>query len=234
MDVNILQATYSSQDLAFAFQHPKWTVWQRDLARSGSLALPRKASTGPGGGEWRYAHVVERGILNALLHRKGSGRSVVSGLIRLLMGNDYGLKKINALDDDTRSAVFCGSSGWNADQFPEGTPHDFAQVVDFPVFYFGEDFISRDPSKPTYLIYDPTPDLFRPAEVALVGDMSISEAYDLVIEMRTKNVAPDDERFKQIIIDDADDLPIINMTSMLSRLDRRLDLRLKASVIRGS
>ena len=234
MDDNILKATFTSQDMAFAFQHPKWPVWQRDLTRAGALALPRKASPGPGGGEWRYAHVVERGILNALLHRKGTGRAVVAGLIRLLMGNEYGLKKINALEDDMRRAVFYGSSEWEDDHFPEGTPRDFAQVVDFPIFYFDDDFISRDPKTPTYLVFDPTPDLPRPAEVKLIGDMPVSEVYDISVALRTKYIAFDDERFRQIVIDDADDLPVINMTAMLSRLDQRLALRLQASTIRGA
>lgn len=231
----ILKATYSAQDCAFGLQHPNLSVFRRDLARGEGFYFPRKSSAGPGGGEYRYAHILEMAIAMAMwsTRKPPIARQIVAGLDALLRGNDYGCAKLNAMPSDERNAIFNGGSGWEEQHFQPGMPRDNTSLVDFPSVYLNEDFISRDVERPTYLIFDPTPDksMIR-TDVDIIENMSLTEARKRIFEMRARYAA--DDRYRERIDEDCDDLSVLNLTTMLVRIDKRLELRLKASEIRGA
>ena len=95
----VLKTTYSAKDCAFALQHGAFSKFRNDLTRNKRLFLPRRASAGPGGGEYRYAHILEMAIHMTIgsVRNGHIARSVLWGLVDTLRDNNYGLKKINAM-----------------------------------------------------------------------------------------------------------------------------------------
>lgn len=231
---HVLKATYSTQDVAFALQHGNFTNFQRELTRAEISILPRKRVPGPGGGEYRYAHILELAFQIAIgvKRSKPLGKSVFWGFLRELSGNDFGIKKLNAMPQEDRNAIWHGGSGFEDEDFPAGAPHDLAQVVDFPSIYFDHDFLSRDSENPTFLLFENSPFEGSPATVRLAGDMSLIEAHRALIDMKMPHAGS--ESMAEIIEEQFDDLSIINLTAILKRIDDRLALRLKARDIRGA
>lgn len=229
----ILTATYSSGDVGYALQHPKFANHQREVTRARSSILPRRAAPGPGGGEYRYAHVVEHALLMSIGVRRGRdiSRAVFLGLARELSGNSRGNKKINNLPDDERHAIMFGGTSFEDADYPDGAPKDLARIVDYPTIFFDEDFISRDPAKPTFLLYENEP-VPGAALVILTGDRSLGEAQAELIERKLYSAGSED--MKEIVRERFDDIPALNLTTLLARIDERLKLRLKARSIRGS
>lgn len=225
-----LKASYATKDCGFALQHPNVTNLRRDLTRNGLLLFPRKAVAAPGGGEYRYPHMVEMAVHLALsAFRIGAGKAVMWGLARTLQ--ERGTKVINEMDDETRHAVIFGSSEFEPDDYPEHAPRDLAQLVDFPTIYFGESLISRDLANPTFLLFEPTADKDRPAKVILSEGISLAEAQKKLIAQSAASSGSDEHL--ALVEEMYDFVPAINLTTMLARIDSRLRLRLKASTIRG-
>lgn len=227
-----LKATYSTQDVAFALQHGNFANFQRELTRTDASVLPRKRARGPGGGEYRYAHVLELAFQLAIGgHRNRSvAKSAFWGFLRELQAR--GTKKLNDLPDEDRNAILFGGSGFEDEDFPASSPHDLAQLVDFPTIYFGSDFLSRDPGKPAFLLFDNNPPPGARGEVSLVGDISLSEVHKALIKLKLPTTH--DDRWEEIIREQFDELPVLNLTALLERIDSRLKLRLKARDIRGA
>tara|TARA_R110002020_G_scaffold113518_8_gene261084 strand:- start:7093 stop:7797 length:705 start_codon:yes stop_codon:yes gene_type:complete len=234
MLTDVLKATYSAQDCSYALQFRNFTNFRRDITRGGQLLFPRRTAPGPGGGEYRYAHLVEMAILLSVgtYRNRHLGKSVMWGLARLLQGNDYGSKKINALPNDQRSAIFNGLSEFADTDFPEASPKDLQWLVDFPTVYFDKDFISRDPEAPTLMLYNSAAHRGGPAEVELVEDMPATELQERVIALCSQGATSQD--VAAYIEEQFDDIPVLNLTTMLRRIDERLALRLKSQSIRGA
>lgn len=232
MLTDVLKATYSAQDCSYALQFRNFTNFRRDITRGGHLLFPRRAAPGPGGGEYRYVHLVEMAILLSVgtYRNRHLGKNVMWGLARLLQ--DHGCKKINALPDDEKKAVLFGDSGFDEADFPEGSPRDLQGLADFPAIYFDEDFISRDPAKPTLLIYNSAAPRGGAALVELVEDMPATELQKRVIALCSQNATSQD--VAAYIEEQFDDIPVLNLTTMLRRIDERLALRLKSQSIRGA
>lgn len=230
----ILKATFSAQDCAFALQHGAFTSFRRDLTRGRHLFFPRKTSSGPGGGEYRYAHVVEMAIHMTVgsYRNRHLARSVVWGLDNLLQGNDYGCKKLNADTNDIRNLIMFGGSGFEEDDFPPHSPRDATRLVDFAAYYLGEDFISRDPEQPTFLIYDNAAHKEGAAVVELISDMTLYEAYLRIVKLKTRYAG--DAQMQAARREESTDMPILNLTDLLCQIDHRLKFRLDAQAIRGA
>lgn len=231
---DIMKSTYTAQDCAVALQHGSFSRWRRDLTRSNALLFPRKTSSGPGGGEYRYAHIFEMAVHLAVSNRRTPiGRNIVGGLTWLLMGNGYGLKKLNAMTDEARRDFWRAASNFEDADFPTYGPREFASFVEAPHIYLGSDFISRDVNAPTWLIFKPSFHENRlSTEVELIDDMKLSEVRKRVFKLLSRDVSATDWRFMEIIDEECDDLPVLNLTSVLSRVDARLKRLLAAKTIR--
>lgn len=226
----LLRAQFSSQDVAYALQHPAFANYQRELTRANASILPRKRTRGPGGGSYKYTHIVELAFqvhVGARFNRDLS-RMVFWGLAGNLM--DLGIKKSNKLPAEEREIIWDGSQ-FEDDDFPLGAPHNLARVVDFPQYFFDEDFISRDPGQPTFFTFEPRPAPGSKACVLLVPDMPLSEIKAKMLRILLSRAGSDEAR--EIAQEEAEGLHIIDLTSMLNRLDRRLKLRLDAQRMRG-
>jgi hypothetical protein len=230
----ILKATFSAQDCAYALQHKLFSNFRRDLTRGGHLFFPRKTAPGPGGGEYRYAHVFEMAIHLTVgsFRNRHLARSVVWGLNNLLQGKELGGKKLNADTDEARNLVLFGGSEFEESDFPPHSPRDAARLVDFAPYFLAADFISRDIKKPTFLIYDNAAHKTGTAKVDLIADMTLSEAYLHIVQLKTQSTS--DPESIAMRTEQSADLPILNLTSLLSQIDHRLKFRLDAQVIRGA
>ncbi|MBO9422329.1 hypothetical protein J7481_22655 [Labrenzia sp. R4_2] len=230
----ILTATYSAKDCAYALQHGAFSNFRRDLTRGGHLFFPRKTAPGPGGGEYRYAHILEMAIHMTIgsYRDRHLARSVVWGLHNLLQGNEYGCKKLNADTQENRNIIWFGGSDFEENDFPPHTPHDATRIVDFPSYYLGDDFISRDEDQPIYLIYDNAAHKAGAADVELIPDMTLKEAHQRIVKLKTQYAAnAETEAMRR---EESSDMPILNLTDLLSAVDQRLKLRLDAQAIRGA
>ena len=230
----ILRATYSAKDCAYALQHGAFSNFRRDLTRGGHLFFPRKTSPGPGGGEYRYAHIVEMAIhMTVGTYRdRHLSRAVVWGLFNLLCGNNYGNKKLNADTNEVRNLILFGGSDFEEGDFPPYTPKEATRLVDFAAYFLGEDFISRDPEQPTFLVYDNAANKAGAADVELIPDMTLSEAHLRIVKLKTQYVA--DAQVEAMHREESADMPILNLTDLLCQIDHRLKFRLDAQVIRGA
>lgn len=231
MSESIARATFTAQDCAFALQYSAFTNFRRDLTRHGLLIFPRKTVAAPGGGEYRYPHIVEMALHLALsAFRLGAGKAVMWGLSRELQSQ--GTRIINAMDDATRHAIYFGGSGFEDDDYPDSAPRDLGALVDFPSVYFGPDIISRDADKPTFLLFEPVSHKDQPAKILLSDNVELAGAQKKLIAQAaaTSGSAEHLASMEEVF----DFVPAINLTSMLIRLDERLALRLKARAIRGA
>ncbi len=241
----VFSASYVARDCAFALQHGNFSNWRRDQTKLGAFYLPRKTSAGPGGGEYLYLHLIEMGFALALgqNRRPFVGRQVFAGFIDLLCGNHHLLKKMNALSDEERREIFNTDWGYIPEDHPilgeyaDGQPvRDLSNVsvkwlLARPELALGPEVISRDTSSPTFLIYDPHPHKERVTnKVRLIADMSLSEARKEYLAMRVGNGSPE---YASHVEEDCDDLPILNLTTMFARIEKRLAMRLEASAIRS-
>ncbi|EHS53424.1 hypothetical protein PDO_1134 [Rhizobium sp. PDO1-076] len=239
----VFSASYSAKDCAFALQHGNFSNWRRDQTKAKAFYLPRKASAGPGGGEYLYLHAIEMGFALALgnTRRPFVARQVFAGFVHLLSGNDYLLKKINALPDAERLAFWRTDWGYVPEDHPilgeyaDGQPvrslsePSVKWLLARPELALGPDVISRDPASPTFLIYDPHPHKERIInDVGIIGDMPLSQARSEYFKLRSANWASDTAHIEE----DCDDLPVVNLTTLFNRIERRLALRIEASSIR--
>ncbi len=235
---DILTADYTHADAAFALQHGNLSLFLKNMNRKGIRYYPRKISTGPGGGSFRYGHILEIALHLAVgAYRSGHiARAVVGGLDRLLTGNDFALKTINAFPDDERRAIIVRKAEYQVADWPMDSetgrpiaPIGNTLLLDHPEFVLTEGAISRSATAPTFLIYNPAiSEQHITTQVALTSDMSLSEAQSAVIALRTQNGTVD---YTNSVIEDCDDLPVLNLTSLMVRLERRLAVRLEANQI---
>lgn len=235
---DILTADYSHADAAFALQHGNLSAYLKNMNRNRVRYYPRKVSAGPGGGAFRYGHILEIALHLAIGSYRPShiARGVVAGFDRLLTGNEFALKKINKLPGKERNAIYLNSDNYEMTDWPTDhkngqiiAPRDNTLLLDFPQFALTEDVISRDPENPTFLIYNPAVhEGTISTEVELIPDMALSEVQKAIIRLRSDNGTPD---FTDSVIEDSDDLPVLNLTSMLNRMEARLSFRLQANKI---
>ncbi len=228
----ILKAQYSAQDVAFALQHNKFADYQRELTRANASILPRKRASGPGGGRYKYPHVVELAFQMQIGAKQGRefSRMVFWGLLGRLSDSDTGLKKINALPQEERDMIWHGHDFEDA-EFPAQAPKDLAQIAAFPQYFFDDDFISRDPEKPTFLTYEPQPIPGVRTDILLLSDMPVSEAKNKLLNFLLRRAGS--EGMAEIYREQMEDFALLDLTAMLNRLDRRLKLRLDAQKMRG-
>ena len=236
MSENIIDATYSAQDCAFALQHGNFTHFRRELARGGHLFFPRKARPGPGGGAYRFAHVLELAIQMTVGGAYGLkvGRNVTWGLWRAMQ--DAVINRASPLPATVNADVFSAMGSFEADDYPKGTPFDAHGAVDYPEVFCGADIISRDASKPTFLLFEAValgeaaPG--QAASVDLIGDMSLSKAHAAIVALHTRNArgaAVIAERREAAAL-----MPVLNLTALLAPIEERLRQRLAANEIRES
>lgn len=230
----VLKSTFTTADTGWALQHGSFTNFNREITRTGASVLPRKRATGLSEGAYRYPHIAELELQINLGSRRSRAvaRSVMWGLLRLLQ--NHGNEKINQMPREDQSAIWSGGSGWDyTEDFADGVPHDFGQIVDFPALYFGEDIISRDPANPTWMLYDSSPMPGSAAKVKLIGGaLPLVQAQEALIDLKAQNVASDDVRMREVIRAECNDLSVLNLTSMLVPIDARLELRLRARALR--
>lgn len=230
MSETVARGSFTAQDCAYALQYRSFTNFRRDLTRHGLLIFPRKTAAAPGGGEYRYPHIVEMALHLALsAFRLGAGKAVMWGLARELQIRGHRI--INAMDDDTRHAIYFGGSGFEDDDYPEAAPRDLGALVDFPSVYFGPEIISRDEKKSTFLLFEPVSHKDHPAKILLSENVDLAAAQQKLIAQAaaTSGSAEHLASMEEVF----DFVPAINLTTMLMRLDERLALRLKARSIRG-
>lgn len=235
MTGNAANGTYSAADVAFALQHGTFANYVREMTRVGALILPRQRTRGPGGGNYRFAHILELAFAITVGGARGRaiGRSVFWGLLNVLGDDAHALSVINALPDEERHAVILHKPDFDPDDYPEGVPHALAQVVEFPQFYFGSNFISRDPKKPTFFTFDPAPAPGAPAMgLLLSGDESLVSAHQHLLDLKLERAGS--PATKEMYAEQVDDIPLVNLSTMLNRIEERLALRLKAREIRGA
>ena len=239
----VLASSYVAQDCAFALQHGNFSNWRRDQTKAGAFYLPRKASAGPGGGEYRYLHIIEMGFALALgaTRRPLVARQVFAGFLRYMAGNSVLLKNINAMSDEERNALWSMDWGYLDEDHPVLAILDDGRevrdrevslkwLIARPDLAFSSDVISRDPAKPTHLVYDPYFHKDRISnDIKLIGDMPLSEARVEYFKLRSANWSSANH---DTIDEDCDDLAILNLTTLFNRIERRLALRLEASTIR--
>lgn len=225
--MSVLTATYSSKDCAFALQHGNYARFRTDMTRNGYALLPRRAAKGPGGGEYRYGHVFEMALDLAIGANRGyrAARSAIWALFREMQG--YGLEAINKLSAAERTELLTDYRE-PFDEQPEHTPLDLAQLVDLPQFFFGDDLISRDAKRPTFMIYDTrlTGDAGR---ARLIANVTLLQAQSMLVDLKSEF---GDARFRESMEEASDDLGVVNLTTIVRRLDDRLALRLMATQIR--
>lgn len=229
----ILNATYSAADVAHALQHQSFANFQREVGRSGALLLPRRRGTGPGAANYRYPHLVELAFLIRVAYGRGraGARAAFWGLLLLLQ--EQAVAKMNTMSSEERRAILTHRMEFEEGEYPAGAPHELGRAVEFPSVYFGADFLSRDPENPTFFMFDPQPFPDAPARgMLLTGTVTLADAHQQLANMKTGNVAKGEN--DSWAREPADDMPIINLTTMLARIDDRLALRLKSREMRGA
>lgn len=221
MNYDVMAERYSAQDAGFALQHGNFGDFQRNLRKGNFLILPREVTPGPSA-EYFYSHLVELCIhmhIGAAFSRD-VGKAVAMGLFGRLHDNDTGLKNVNALSREDMEALYA-----TMPEEMEG-PQQYIWFVKHPHLFLGEDLISRDVANPTFALFNP----LRPLgvmEVSLVtGATTLSEAYAKVL--KTSTAAAGSEEYRRTIEDTCHVPSVVNLTSILSRLDERLAIRLRA------
>lgn len=231
MQLDILDATYSTQDTAFALQHGNFGDFRRNLSRmtgdSGRLplfqVLPRHAVSGAGGGEYRYGHIVEFALhmhLGAAFTREIAKWVIVSGF-RRLKDNDTGLAKFNGLSAEDQQVV------WHGRTFTQGEDwYGLSWFVDFPHLVLGADIVSRDENDPMFWVFNPASARATFDELILAkGTDSLLEAHRALIKLETAGAM--NEMTRQLVVDRCHVLGLVNITSILNRLDFLLSIRLR-------
>lgn len=227
MELNeIMGADYSPQDVAFALNHHNFGEFRRTLSKSSFESLPREVKPGPGA-LYRYAHVVESAVLmhvgSAFTLRKAS--HAVHGLFDKLIGNEYGNAKINELPKKEREVVLMHSTFSSQDD-----TWGFGRIVDYPQIYLGADFISRDLTKPTFLVFTPLQETSREVDL-LDGSVALSEMYAKYLDRVSEYAV--DERTASALREDYGIPGVVNLTNMLVRMDERLSIRLLARELKA-
>lgn len=240
MNEDILKATYNSKDCEFALQHGAFSRFRRDLTRGGHLFFPRKTTPGPGGGEYRYAHIAEMMIHLAMgpINKDSKARNVVHALARELQS--IGFRHINDMPKSSQNEILSGGTHFTPDDYPvnltedgnevRGTPRDIRIIVNFPEVFFSSKIISRDEDNPTFLIFDPSRPKDMPSRVKMIGNMSLIEAQREIVRFFNENT--DNRELKSYNAERAASLPIINLTTLFCYLDWRLKARLDTQTIR--
>jgi hypothetical protein len=221
MPIEVMNTEYSHQDAAFALEHGNFGDFQRNLAKGEFLVLPRQTSPGPGS-KYRYGHLVELSLhmyIGAAYGRE-TAKNVVWALFSRLVHNDTGLKRFNALERADQDAVRAAEQDFAEEKF-----RNFAWHVAVPNLVFHADIISRDLASPTFLIFSPHR-VMGSHDVSLVdGSTTFKGGHEHLL----KTLAGQGDRdYAEMIRSSLHTVGNINLTSILTRLDRLLGLRLRA------
>lgn len=220
MDFDVMTERYSASDAAYALNHGNFGDFQRNLRKGGYLVLPRETTPGPGS-EFYYAHLVEIAINMHVgsAYSRDVGKAVAMGLFSYLNGNDTGLKKINALSEEDRRALYSIDAGGM-----DG-PDQYVWLVKQPHLYLDTDLLSRDLADPSFVLFNPL-NMFPTSRVSLVrGTLSLADTYAKVVAIST--IGAGSEEYRREMEDRSHVAGVLNLTSLLNRLDERLELRLR-------
>lgn len=222
MSIDVMAERYSASDAAYALGHGNFGDYQRNLRKGGFLVLPRETSPGPGS-EFYYGHLVELAINMHVgsAFSRDIGKAVAMGLWSLLGDNHHALKKVNNLSDEDRQALYAAGG-----DDMEGGSEQYVWLVKFPHLYLDSDHISRDASDPTFAVFNPLK-VFPMLDIALIkGTASLAEAYAKVVALST--AAAGSEEYRREMEDRSHVPGVVNLTSLLNRLDERLAIRIRA------
>jgi hypothetical protein len=216
--MDILSVRYSTPDAAFATDHGDFGEFRRAIIKGKFQLLPRHVQPGPGA-EYRYGHLVEMAIFMSLsvAYSKETAKSVLFYGLRDAMS--VAVAKYNAMSPDEQQAID------NYQNFEASEdPMQLSWFVDFPKLTFSEEAFSRDPAKPSFWIFNPVHLRSRGDVRRVSGDLTLSQLHAEVVKMTTNGAMNDD--VAAMLASRCDVPGVVNITEIINRLERRMQIRL--------
>lgn len=228
---DILKASYDNADVAFALGHHNFPDFRKNLERHGLVTLPR-IDENPARPKFRIGHVYEYALnmaVNLHMSREGAA-AAVRNLFSYMSG--CAVHRLNALDDETRNAIMFDGM-WNryVEESSIKTQAEYGQFVDYPWLFFNPEVLDRtDERKTKPLIW-----VLPPGHQMVSREAMLVDGPEVNIVSARQHFT---ERLRKINIDPNAVEPIrsintIDVTDLLSEVDRRLNIRLHARRLRG-
>lgn len=247
----IYQASYDNADAAFALNIHDFPNFRKNLEKVGAVCLPR-IDENPLRPRFRIGHIYEYAILSELTSylSKETASNLVSWFFNAMKGKapPISAAEFSAISNDGRDDDYSSKSS-------VGDVKN-RLFVDYPWLVFSPDFTDRSEERqqnPLLWIFPPQGSHVSLAKLSTIGSevniIDIIRKFNLEIQSWYRNLVGsgrgfsirDGEAFRTSLTFDAPDLlptpissvSIINITSLLQRIDQRLEIRLHTRQLRG-
>lgn len=231
--------SFDNHDAAFALEIPSFTDWRKSWERAQLSTLPRYDAN-PVRPTYRLGHIYEYALLKeiAKTRPKHVAAYVVREQFRAMSNRAKGLiGRFGGLERDLQEVVSSNKTQNELDGAEAASYHKwdaFGYLVDFPLLGFDPEILDRSSernAKPIFWLIPPDIDedsegFTHGRSLTLTGEYSLADALKLLSEFRRQ-------------FDGSPELPTflsaqaINVTEILSNIDRKLTIRLSGRRIKG-
>lgn len=229
---DVQAASYDNADVAFALDLHNFPEFRKNLERIGATNIPR-IDENPARPKFRLGHVYDYALaleFSKSMSKEQAG-TVVGIFLSLMQGRAVG--RFNDLSAEDREAIhYDGKRHEYVENNSVKAPIDHGWFADYPWLAFDPEILDRSEeraAKPILWVVPGDTGLARSANVSLIGpDVNVPAVCDGLTEMARKHYSSAD------MIPPVQSLVVVNVTALLSEVDRRLGMRLRARQLRGA
>lgn len=228
---DVQAASYDNADVAFALGLHNFPEFRKNLERIGAVNVPR-IDDNPARPKFRLGHIYDYALISEFM--KSMSKEQAGTVVRIFFRGMHSraVRRFNDLPEEDREAIYHdGKQAEYADASGVKAPAEYGWFADYPWLAFDQEILDRSEdrmAKPVLWVVPGDNNLSRSATGAFIGpNLNIQETCERLTETaRGFYVDPD-------VVDPVRSLVVVNVTDLLSEVDRRLGIRLRAKKLRG-